>query len=104
MHLPGQRVGWVERKRYPSIASCEDDGFRRLNPSYALPIPSAHEAAGCNGHPASPRPLWAENSSSASGASRGEVANVRLVVIASQRVGRMAAPLARNDGAGDGLL
>ena len=59
--------------------------------SYALPIPSAHEAAGCNGHPASPRPLWAENSSNASGASRGEVANVRLVVIASQRVARMRA-------------
>ena len=65
-----ERVGWVEPERYPSIASCGDDGFRRLNPSYALPIPSAHEAAGCNGHPASPRPLWAENSSNASGASR----------------------------------
>jgi EAL domain len=46
--LEKQLVGWVERrgwaricpasKRYPSIAFCEDDGFREeLNPSYALP-------------------------------------------------------------------
>ena len=35
MHAP-KCVGWVERKRYPSIASYGDDGFRRLNPSYAL--------------------------------------------------------------------
>jgi hypothetical protein len=43
-----------------------------------LPIPSAHEAAGATGIRHSPRPLWAENSSNASGASRREDANVRL--------------------------
>jgi len=35
---------WTERermggaKRYPSISSYGDDGFRRLNPSYILPL------------------------------------------------------------------
>ena len=33
-----ERVGWVEPERYPSIASCGDDGFRRLNPSYVLNV------------------------------------------------------------------
>ena len=47
------------------------------------PIPSAHEAAGATGIRRSPRPLWAENSSNASGASRREGVNVRLAVIAS---------------------
>jgi len=40
-----------------------------------------------------PRPLWARDSSNASGAWRGEVVNVRLVVIASQRVGAKRRPM-----------
>src|SRR5258705_855861 len=39
---------------------------------------SAHEAAGALGTRRSPRPLWAEDSSNASGASRREGANVCL--------------------------
>ena len=31
-----RRMGGAER--YPSIASCGDDGFRRLNPSYVLNV------------------------------------------------------------------
>src|SRR6266702_3722770 len=46
---------------------------------------------GCSGHPAFPTPSLGGRFINASGASRGEVANVCLVVIASQRVGRMAA-------------
>jgi len=48
-----------------------------------LPLPSAHEAAGATGIRRSPRPLWAEDSSTAR-AHRGEIANVCLVVIASE--------------------
>ena len=33
-HVPARRMGGA--KRYPSIASYGDDGFRRLNPSYVL--------------------------------------------------------------------
>src|SRR6266702_3428313 len=46
---------------------------------------------GCNGHPAFPTPSKGGKFINGSGASRREVANVSLVVIASQRVGRMAA-------------
>jgi hypothetical protein len=48
-----------------------------------LPIPSAHEAAGATGIRHSPRPLWAEDKRKTSGASRGEIADACLDVIAS---------------------
>src|SRR6266851_4511129 len=48
---------------------------------------------GTTGIRRSPRPLWAEDSSNASGASRGEDANVSLGVIASQRVGAKRRPM-----------
>ena len=67
-----------------------------------LPIPSAHEAAGATGIRHSPRPLLGERFINGSGALRGEAANARLDVIASQRVARMRAPLARNDGSPGG--
>src|ERR1700704_1637363 len=44
----------------------------------------AHEAAGATGIQRSPRPLWAGDSSNASGAWRCEGVNVCLVVIASE--------------------
>jgi hypothetical protein len=53
---------------------------------------------GCHGHPAFPTPSKGERFINASGAWRGEVVNVCLGVIASQRVARMRARLARNDG------
>ena len=62
-----------------------------------LPLPSAHEAAGATGIRHSPRPLLGERFINGSGALRGEAANARLDVIASQRVARMRAPLAHND-------
>ena len=65
---------------------------------------SAREAAGATGIRRSPRPLLGERFINGSGALRGEVVNVCLDVIASQRVARMRAPLARNDGRGSGLL
>src|SRR5258707_10192562 len=46
---------------------------------------------GCNGHPAFPTPSLGERFINGSGAWRGEVANVCLDVIASQRVARMRA-------------
>src|SRR3981081_1301509 len=46
---------------------------------------------GCNGHPAFPTPSLGGRFINASGAWRGESANVCLVVIASQRVARMRA-------------
>jgi hypothetical protein len=37
-------VGWVEHLRYPSVAICEDDGFREgLNPSYGLVLGHSHD-------------------------------------------------------------
>jgi hypothetical protein len=53
---------------------------------------------GCNGHPAFPTPSLGGRYSNASGAWRSGIANVCLDVIASQRVARTRAPLARNDG------
>ena len=48
-----------------------------------LPLPSAREAAGATGTRRSPRPLLGGRFINGSGAWRGEVANVRLDVIAS---------------------
>jgi hypothetical protein len=52
---------------------------------------------GCNGHPAFPTPFVGRKVQHNSGASRRGIAEVYLAVIASQRVARMRAPLARND-------
>jgi hypothetical protein len=49
-----------------------------------LPLPSAHEAAGATGIRHSPRPLRGGRFINASGAWRGEGANVCLDVIASE--------------------
>src|SRR5438270_1033541 len=50
-----------------------------------LPLPSAHETAGAAGIRHSPRPLWAEDKSNASGASRREGEGVSKTIATSLR-------------------
>ena len=78
-----QRVGWVERSDTHHLHKMQLMGIASLNPSYVLNLywsfaslhtrPRVQRASG-----RSPRPLWAENSSNASGAARREVVNVCL--------------------------